>query len=829
MAENWRNDTPLASVLVADDDPMVRLIARESLRHADFEVSEAADGQEALDRFDQLRPDIVMLDVRMPVMDGFSACALLRDHPAGMLTPILMVTGLDDVESIHRAYEAGATDFVAKPINWLILGHRLRYMLRASRSIEALHRSEMKNRALLDAVPDLMLRTNREGDLLEFKEAKGWRLPPAAEWSGRQLYQVLPVEAADQIIKSADVALATGEAETLEYVQITAGSRRDCEARIVSLGPHEILVMVRDITRRKTSERALRESEERYALAAQGANDGLWDWNLRSNEIIFSNRWKGMLGYGDDEVANRPEEWLNRIHGDDADRVRMEVDAHLEGKSPHFQSEYRIMCKDGSYRWMLSRGIALRDGQGNSYRMAGSQTDITEGKRLAEQLLQEAFYDNLTKLPNRALFIDRLNHAIKRGERMGGYFAVLFIDLDRFKFINDSLGHLAGDRVLLETAERINHLIRPADTFARLGGDEFVILLEDIEELGNATAVAERIRDAFRTPFSLDGREVFVTASIGIAPNSGAYRRSQDVLRDADIAMYRAKEGEPGGWVVFDPSMHKSAVKVLELQNDLRRALDCREFHMVYQPIVDICAGRVASLEGLIRWTHPTRGVVSPDSFIPLAEETGLILPIGEWVLYEVCHQMRRWHDEGLMVPVAVNLSARQLRDSGLADTISRFLKQSGVDPEWLEIEITESSIMGDWEVSGATLSRLKALGVRLCLDDFGTGYSSLSYLNKLPVTKLKIDRSFVARMAPQAEHHGIIKTILDLAESMKMEVVAEGVETEDQLAQLRDMKCRLIQGYLFSKPLDEESIEAYLRSFQISHKVRLEGRCSIS
>jgi diguanylate cyclase (GGDEF)-like protein/PAS domain S-box-containing protein len=823
--ENPSNSTPYASILVADDDPMVRLLARESLRHADFEVSEAANGQEALTRFDQLRPDIVMLDVRMPVMDGFSACSRLRDHPAGKLTPILMVTGLDDVDSINRAYEAGATDFATKPINWLILGHRLRYMLRASRSIEALHRSEMKNRALLDAVPDLMLRANRHGELLEFKETKGLGLPSlVAGCMGRKLYEVLPVEVAHQVIKSADIALATGEAETLEYVQVTAGSRRDCEARIVSCGQDEILVMVRDITARKRSEKALRESEERYALALQGANDGLWDWDLRVNEIHFSNRWKSMLGYGEDEVGNRPEEWLDRIHRDDADRVRMEINTHREGKGPHFQSEYRIMCKDGSYRWMLSRGIALADSRGNSYRMAGSQTDITEGKRVAEQLLQEAFYDGLTKLPNRALFMDRLNHAVQRGGRMRGCFAVLFIDLDRFKFINDSLGHLAGDHLLAETAERINHFIRPADTFARLGGDEFVILLEDIKGLENVTAVAERIQNVFRIPFSLDDREVFVTASIGIALNSGEYMRPQDMLRDADIAMYRAKEGEPGSWVIFDPSMHTSAVKVLELQNDLRRALDCHEFFLAYQPIVDIHAGRVASLEALIRWTHPTRGVVTPDSFISLAEETGLILPIGEWVLDTVCRQMRKWHDGGLMVRVAVNLSARQLRDSSLADTISRFLKQSKVEPEWLEIEITESSIMGDWEVSGATLSRLQALGVRLSLDDFGTGYSSLSYLNKLPVTKLKIDRSFVARMAPEAERHGIIKTILDLADSLKMEVVAEGVETMEQLAQLRDMKCSLIQGYVFSKPLDQTSVEAYLRSFQISDNLRLKG-----
>ena len=598
-----------------------------------------------------------------------------------------------------------------------------------------------------------------------------------------------------------------------------SGSRRDCEARIVPCGEHEVLAMVRDITARKRSERALRESEERYALAAQGANDGLWDWDLRTNEVHFSTRWKGMLGYEEEEVENRPEGWLNRIHADDADRVSMEIKAHLEGKSPHFQSEHRITCKDGGHRWMLSRGLALRDKKGIPYRMAGSQTDVTEQKRIAEQLLQEAFYDGLTKLPNRALFMDRLYHAVKRGERMGSRFAVLFIDLDRFKFINDSLGHLAGDSVLTETADRINHLIRPADTFARLGGDEFVILLEDIDELSNATGVAERVRDVFRRPFSLKGREIFVTASIGIALSSGEYKRPQDLLRDADIAMYRAKEGEPGGWIVFDPSMHESAVKVLDLQNDLRRALDNDEFFMVYQPIVDIQSNRVASLEALMRWVHPNRGVVPPDSFIPLAEETGLIIPMGEWVLNTVCRQIRDWHDEGITVPVAVNLSARQLRDSGLPDIVSRCMKKWEINPDWLELEITESSVMSDWEVSSATLSRLEALGLRLSLDDFGTGYSSLNYLNKLPVTKLKIDRSFISELSPQTDHHGIVQTILDLAASMKMEVVAEGVETEAQLLRLKGMKCRLIQGYLFSEPLNSVSTGAYLRTGDVSEK----------
>ena len=623
---------------------------------------------------------------------------------------------------------------------------------------------------------------------MEYKEARDVELlPPMDQCVGKKLYEVLPIEVAHKIVGSAEIVLSQGKAQTLEYVQMApGGSTCDCEARIVPCGEHEVLAMVRDITARKRSESALRESEERYALAAQGANDGLWDWNLRNNEIHFSDRWKNMLGFGEDEVGNRPDEWLGRIISEDAARVTMEINTHLEGKSPHFQSEYRISCKDGTYRWMLNRGIALFDEQGIAYRMAGSQTDITDSKHVAEQLLQEAFYDGLTKLPNRALFTDRLNQAITARDRIDSCFAILFMDLDRFKFINDSLGHLAGDNLLVETAERIKHLIRPADTFARLGGDEFVILLEDIKHLRYATLVAERIRDTFRTPFFLDNKEIFVTASIGIAFDSGNYRRPQDMLRDADIAMYRAKEGEPGSWVLFDDTMHNSTVKVLELQNDLRRALESDQFFIVYQPIIDIQTGKVSSLEALVRWNHPRRGVVLPGSFIPLAEETGLIIPIGEWVLNAVCRQIRKWHDQGLAVPVAVNISARQLRDGNLADVISQCLRSYKISPDFLELEITESSVMSNWEIALENLSRLKALGLRLTLDDFGTGYSSLSYLNTLPVSKLKIDRSFIVELALQAKNHGIVQTILGLASNMKMSVVAEGVETHEQFALLK-------------------------------------------
>jgi PAS domain S-box-containing protein len=331
MAENHTDDTQLPYILVADDDPMVRLLARESLRHSGFRVLEAANGREALDIFDKLRPDIVMLDVKMPLMDGFSACSQLRDRPEGKLTPILMVTGLDDVDSINRAYEAGATDFVNKPFNWLILGHRLRYMLRASRSIEAYHRSEEKNRALLDAIPDVMFRVDREGGILEIKETKVFSLFSQPDESiGKKLWEVLPFEAANQIISHVERVLDGGGTEIVEYSYAGEEGSCDWEARIVASGENEALAIVRDITERKQSEKALKESEERYALAAKGANDGLWDWDLKTNEMHYSQRWKSMLGFDENEVGSSPDEWLSRIHHDDIDRVKLELNAHIE-------------------------------------------------------------------------------------------------------------------------------------------------------------------------------------------------------------------------------------------------------------------------------------------------------------------------------------------------------------------------------------------------------------------------------------------------------------------------------------------------------------------
>ncbi|HEY9750603.1 MAG TPA: PAS domain S-box protein, partial [Allocoleopsis sp.] len=381
------------------------------------------------------------------------------------------------------------------------------------------------------------------------------------------------------------------------------------------------VVTFQDFTERKQAEEALRESQERYALAVAGANDGLWDWNLKTNEIYFSSRWQSMLGYQEGEISSSPNEWFSRVHPEDVERLKAQINLHLEGLSPHFESEHRMRHQDGSYRWMLSRGLAVRDADQKVSRMAGSQTDVTERKHVEEQLLHDAFHDVLTGLPNRSLFMDRLGLAIERSKRPGNnLFAVLFLDLDRFKVINDSLGHMIGDQLLIAIARRLEACLRGGDTVARLGGDEFTILLEDIVDIHDATRIANRIHQALQSPFNLQGQEVFTSVSIGIALSETGYDWPEDLLRDADTAMYRAKSLGRACHEVFDRTMHLRAVELLHLETDLRRAIERQELRLYYQPIVSLTTGRIHGFEALIRWQHPERGLISPAEFIPVAE-----------------------------------------------------------------------------------------------------------------------------------------------------------------------------------------------------------------
>jgi diguanylate cyclase (GGDEF)-like protein/PAS domain S-box-containing protein len=554
---------------------------------------------------------------------------------------------------------------------------------------------------------------------------------------------------------------------------------------------------------------SLAEREERYALVVNSTNDGLWDWDLGANQISFCFRWKKMIGYSQDEIGTSPDEWFKRIHPDDVETVEADVTAHLLGLTPQFQNEHRIRHRDGSYRWILCRGMAVWDTNREAYRMAGSITEITEQKEAEEQLLHNAFHDSLTGLPNRILFMNKLKKLLAKVNEEDYLFAILFLDLDRFKVINDSLGHHIGDQLLIALSQRLNTAIRPGDMVARLGGDEFAIILDRIKSINDATQAANRLQQDLTAPFKLSGHEVFVSASIGISHSLVPYNSPEEFIRNADIAMYRAKENGRGSFELFDIGMQERVTERLQLEIDLRRALSHKEFQMHFQPIISLENWRIMGFEALIRWKHPENGFISPLKFIPIAEETGLIIQIGQWVLLESCKQIRLWQEKYPSNPpltISVNLSGIQFCDPNLIPSIKEILAETNLDASCLKIEITESAIIENIDAATDILNKLKELGIKISLDDFGTGYSSLSYLHRFPIDTLKIDRSFVMAMN-MSKNAEIVSTILTLAKNLGMDVIAEGVETREQMIQLTGMKCEYVQGYMLSKPMDGESM----------------------
>lgn len=571
-----------------------------------------------------------------------------------------------------------------------------------------------------------------------------------------------------------------------------------------------------EIGERRRMEGALRESEERYELAVLGANDGLWDWDLRTNQIYFSPRWKAMLGHGMDEIGADPDEWFDRIHPEDVERTRVEVSNHLKGLSPHLESEYRMIHVDGAYRWMLSRGIAVKDEDDFVYRMAGSQSDITARKEAEEKLLHEAFYDTLTNLPNRALFMDRLKSAIERSKHNHDYYlAVLLLDLDRFKDINESMSHKVGDELLIATARKLVAARTATDTVARLSGDEFVILLENIAGEQSAIQIAGQILDEIAVPLQLNGQKVFVSSSIGVVLDLAGYDNPEDVLRDADIAMYSAKANGKARFEIFDAPMRERIMRRLSLETELRHALENQELRLIYQPIVALQTGRLEGFEALVRWQHPEHGLLPPAEFIPLAEECGLIDLLDRWVLNEACSQLSAWQEQissGQRLSVSVNISGQHIGQAELISDVERILEKTGLKAGSLKLEITESAVINDIESTSQALTHLRALGVQVQIDDFGVGYSSLSYLSNFPIDALKIDQSFIATMTEDTNRLKIVQAIVNLAQRLGVGVIAEGVETVQQLRQLQDLGCEFGQGFLISIPLEDEAAVMLLR-----------------
>jgi predicted signal transduction protein with EAL and GGDEF domain/FixJ family two-component response regulator len=676
------------TVLVADDDPTMRMLMVEMLESVGLRAIEAADGAEAVALAADRAPDLIMMDVEMPRMDGFAACRAIRDAAGGATVPIVMVTGSDDLEAVTNAYEAGATDFVSKPINWPILGHRVLYVLRASDAIVRLRIADARNRAVLAAIPDTFFRMSRDGVYLDYepgRDSHGGRdnVPraalPDAGIVGRHAADVLPREIAARLLEQVAAALQMRQVRSVEYELQHFGEARHFEARLVATGPAEVLGLVRDISERKRAE---------------------------------------------------------------------------------------------------------------------------------EQIRRLAYSDSLTGIPNRQAFLEMLERELQRSKVGNKKFAVLFMDLDAFKRINDTLGHNVGDQLLKQVSDRLRETIRPNDlmsrgdpilraagadahapgttNLARLGGDEFTILIPDLDRVEHALNVAHRVKDAMGRPFLIEGNEIFVTASIGISlfPEDGDDCTS--LLKFADTAMYHAKNCGKNNAKLYSSSLTMQIMSHVKLEVGLRRALRNDELYLLYQPQLDVRSNEIVGVEALVRWRHAERGIVSPTEFIPLAEETGLIVPIGEWVLRTACRQARHWHKlSGRPVRMAVNLSAKQFKDESLSQIVLSALHDTGLDPRLLELELTESTLMDDAKATLATLEQLRGIGVYLSIDDFGTGYSSMNYLKRFDVRALKIDRSFISGLPQDSENAAITRAIIAMAHGLKMVVVAEGVETGEQLVPL--------------------------------------------
>jgi diguanylate cyclase (GGDEF)-like protein len=701
------DDGPGAPViLVVDDDAAGRRLTRATLAKSGFRVAEAGDGRVALDAMREVLPDLVLLDVSMPVMDGFTVCEELRRMPGGDRVPVVMMTGLDDTASIERAFEAGATDFITKPINWAVLPHRVRYMLRATAAINE-----------------------------------------------------------------------------------------------------------------------LQQNQRRLSNAQRIGEMGDWECDLRDGRVVASAQGWRILGHGSSPQPLPVAAFFGALHADDAERWRGAWEQAL-ARGEGFAIDHRIVLAAGQCRHLHQQvEVIERATDGRATRLAGAVHDITRRKDAEEQIRRLAYYDALTGLPNRLLIVEQIELALAQARRHHRRVSVMFIDLDNFKRVNDTLGHRAGDELLCQTSGRLAQLLREHDSvaraateraphsIARLGGDEFIVMLTDVERPEDAAAVAQRLVAVLGEPMVVHGTEVFVGGSIGVATFPEDGNDIDTLLMNADTAMYRAKAAGRGGFQLYDPSMNARALDRLHLEASLRRALERDEFVLHYQPRIDVLSGRLVGAEALIRWQHPERGLLPPAEFIPLVEDTGLEIPIGEWAVRTVCRQSAAWRAAGLVpVPIAVNLASTHLREQGLPALVAQALHQHGVAAHSLEIEVTESILLADPELSVRIAQELAALGVQLSIDDFGTGYSSMGYLKRLPIAALKIDRSFVRDLETDPDDAAIVSAIIALAHSLKLKVVAEGVETPAQLAFLQSVACDEYQGFLTSRPVDAPVFAKLLR-----------------
>jgi diguanylate cyclase (GGDEF)-like protein/PAS domain S-box-containing protein len=572
------------------------------------------------------------------------------------------------------------------------------------------------------------------------------------------------------------------------------------------------VLIARDVSSRRKLEDVLWKGVERFGLVSKATNDAFLEWDLATDQVWRNDSYQRLFGYRSDELKPKMESWFEHIHADDRLRVQQRLLGVINSSQNLWNDEFRLMRHDQTIAHVHARGFVNRDDAGSALKMLGVLQDITARKESEERTRFLADHDELTGLPNRSLFKQSLAQAVQRAERGGKFLSVLFLDLDRFKNINDSLGHETGDQVLRAVAERLTGSVRQVDVVARFGGDEFAVLVEGLTAEDQAGAVARKIIDALAKPLVLAGRQYRPGASIGISTYPSDGRDVLSLQKNADIAMYRAKEEGRGTFQFYSEQLNTHSIQRLEFESNLNGALNNKEFVLYYQPKIDLASGRIAGVEALIRWVSPQFGFVPPADFIAIAEESGLIVPMGRWVVQTACVQNRAWQKGGLPpLRIAVNMSARQMADKGLVEFIVDTMTHTGLTAESLELEITESAVMSNQDHAEKVLNQLKALGFHLTMDDFGTGYSSLAYLKRFPFDSVKIDQSFVRGIPASKDDCAIVEAIIAMAHSLELKVVAEGVETQEQSEFLRELGCDQIQGYLFSKPIPSAEIVGLL------------------
>lgn len=691
------------TILLIEDDRVVRTAARHALKHAGYEVTEAADGAEGLAAFARCPPDLILLDVVMPGQSGFDVCRTVRQAAEGVDVPVLMMTANDDVASIHEAFAAGATDFISKPLPVALLSYRVQYLLRSA-----------------DAMRDL------------------------------------------------------------------------------------------------------RRSERRLDDAQKAARLGYWDWSAADDELRLSPLSRGLFGEGG-RFAESFADILQLIHADDVEQVRLALQRTCLARAS-MSIEFRLVGDDVDPVWIHARGEVDPESSLTSPSVSGTFQDISDIKKREAQTRYLAYFDTLTGLPNRVNLTAQLERKLATARRHRRSLSVLVLDLDNFKQVNETLGHAIGDQLLARVAARLAQCVRPEDdvvqlslesadqSLARMGGDEFALVLCDVSTIAESESVAQRVLDAVRSPIVLDGHEVVISASAGIAiyPTDG--EDLMDLLSHADSAMYAAKAAGGDRLAFFNAPLHSAAESRFSHEMALRRAIERGQLTLLYQPKMEIATGRIVGFEALVRWNHPEFGPVSPLHFIPIAERTGIILAIGEWVLRTALAQISAWRQSGIDdVSVAVNLSARQFSAPDLPERIAQLLQEFDVAASALEIEITESAIMDNIDVALQTTRDLRALGCRVAIDDFGTGYSSLAYIKQLSVDHLKIDRAFITGLAHDTEDSAIVQSIVDMANTLGIGVIAEGVESPEQLHELASRGCHVVQGYLLSRPIPADAVPGFL------------------